>query len=768
MKTIRSVAVLGAGTMGTQIAALIANSGVPVRLLDITRDDAFQGITRARCLKPDPAFTPETWRFISPGSFDVDLARAGACDWVIEAIVEKRDAKQSLLTRVDAVRQPDTLVTSNTSALSVTDLANGRSDGFRRNWCGTHFFNPPRYLPLLELVPTPDTERVALDRLSRFCDQRLGKSVVVARDRPGFIANRIGLYSAARILREIALGRATVEEVDAITGPAIGRPKSATCRTLDLAGLDIVSRVMADLRQRLPDSHEQNTLILPPFVQRLIAAGAFGEKTGHGMYRRGRAADGSALIEVVDPTTLEYRATCTPRLLSLESVRTVSDVRARLRALFSANDGVGAFLRTTLGPTLVYAAAVAPEIAESIDDVDRVMRWGFGWELGPFEIIDALGVREVLAAAREADPVLMIEGPPRLLRTLIKSTPMRLRSGPLPPAGADLLILQSARARSAVVATSEGASLVDLGDGVLTVEFHSKMNTLGAGAIQMIERGISEAAERFVALVIGNEGPHFSTGADLALVLTAAQQKDWDAIDRMVRALQTATMRLRYADVPVVVGAAGLTLGGGVELILHAHRVQAAAETYLGLVETGVGLIPAGGGTKEMLARAVERASGANPMQCVQRAFETIAFGTVSTSAADGYRLGLLPEMASISMNRERLMSDAKRAALAAAADGYRAPAPRSAIPVGGDCTYAPLALGVHLAWRAGRISDHDAKIGRALATVMAGGRLPHATTVTEQHLLDLEREAFLSLVAEPLTQDRIAHTLTTGTPLRN
>lgn len=760
--------------MGAQIAAMAANAGVPVLLLDQTRQAARQGLTQARQMKPDPAFTAETWARVTPGSFDEDLTQAGACDWIIEAVVEDAAVKRGLLGRVDLVRRPETLVTSNTSALSIASLAEGRSDGFRTHWLGTHFFNPPRYLPLLELVPTADTAQVAVDRVSAFCDHHLGKSVVIARDTPGFIANHLGLYGAARILAEIDAGRITIEEADALTGAVIGRPKSATCRTLDLTGLDVVARVAADLRERLTDAQVGRVLTLPSFVTRLVAAGALGEKAGRGFYQRVRLADGRSRVDVLDPATLAYREFRTPHLESLTATRAISDTGARIRTLFNGADRAGTFLRATLAPTLVYAARVAPDLAASIDDIDRVMRWGFGWELGPFETIDAIGARDVVQAAFAADPQLMAAGVPPLLQPLValENTSGRgreqFRSGRVPPAAADLLILRSAKDRTATVATSEGASLVDLGDGVLAVEFHSKLNTLGRDAVEMLERGVAEAEARFAALVVGNEAPNFSAGADLTLVLEAAGRKDWDAIDSMVRALQSATMRLRYAAVPVVAAPAGLTLGGGVEITLHAHRAQAAAESYLGLVETGVGLIPAGGGTKEMLARAVERAAGTDPTPHVQRAFETIAFGTVSGSAADARRLGLLSPSDGITMNRERLMSDAKTVALAAVSAGYVAPMPRRTMAVGGDGIYAPLALAVHLAWRAGRISQHDAVIGRALATVMAGGRMPHSTTVTEQHLLDLEREAFLGLVAQARTQDRIRHTLETGTPLRN
>ena len=769
MSPIRSVAVLGAGTMGAQIAAHIANAGVPVLLLDLTADAARQGIERARRLKPDPAFTADTWALVTAGGFDTDLARVAECDWIIEAVVEQIEIKQALLARVDEARRPGSAVTSNTSGISIAALAQARSDDFRRHWFGTHFFNPPRHLHLLEVIPAAETEHAVVSRISRFCDVQLGKGVIVAKDSPGFIGNHVGLYGLARMLERVSAGLCTIEEADAITGQAIGRPKSATFRTMDLAGLDIVSHVVADFQRRLPDPHAQRVFVLPPFVQTLVERGAIGEKAGRGFYRRSRRPDGSSEIEVLDIGTLEYRALRTPRLATLDAARAIEDVSVRVRTLFNGRDAVGAFLRATLAPTLVYAARITGGIADSIDDVDRAMRWGFGWELGPYELMDAIGVREVVDAAAEADPDVLAGGVPGPMQTLLDSGRNRFRDGLVPPAAPDLQILRSARDRSAVIATNPGASLVDLGDGAIAVEFHSKMNALGADAMAMLQRGVAEAEAHFAALVVGNDAPNFSAGANLMLLLLEAQEENWDEIDLMIRTFQHTTMALRHAAVPVVMAPAGLALGGGAEITLHGHRVQAAAESYIGLVEAGVGLIPAGGGTKEMLARAVEAAPpGVDRLPYVQRAFETIAFGKVSTSAADARRLGFLSPADGVTMNRERLMADAKAAALAAAHRGYQATLPRQCIAVGGDTVYAPLALGVHLAWRAGRISDHDAVIGRALATIMAGGRGPHATTVSDAHLLDLEREAFLRLLSEPKTQARIHHMLTTGKALRN
>jgi len=766
---IRSAAVLGAGVMGAQIAAHFANAGVPVLLLDLTEDAATQGLKRARTLSPDPFFMPDTWRLVDTSSFEKGLPRLAAADWVIEAVVERLDVKRELLAKVDAVRASDAVVSSNTSGIPIAALAQGRSESFRRHWLGTHFFNPPRYLRLLEVIPTADTDPGVVDHVSRFADHRLGKGVVVAKDSPNFIGNHLALYEVSRILDLVATGAYSIEEVDAITGPAIGRPKSATFRTLDLAGIDVLSHVVTNLRERLGDQHEFNSAFaVPAFVQRMLAAGLTGEKAGQGFYKRVKGADGQTQILVIDPASLEYRVQRPPSLGALAAADTITELGPRVQRLFAASDRTGQFLRHVLAPTIAYAAKIAPAVAHSPDDVDRVMQWGFAWERGPFELMDAIGAREVAEAARSADPVVFAGGTPSLLQAAIDSGRNTLRTGLVPPAASDLQILRSAKDRERVVKKNTGASLVDLGDGVLAVEFHSKMNAIGGDAVAMLRQGAEEAARNFAALVVGNDAPHFSAGANLMLVLLEAQDENWDELDQMVRGFQQTTTRLRCCDVPVVVAPAGLTLGGACELALHADRVQAAAETYMGLVEVGVGLIPAGGGTKEMVARAAERAAGGDLMPPLQHAFEAIGLGKTSASGPDAVRLGYLRSVDGITMNRERLMADAKQKALQRVKDGYQPPRLRAAIPVGGDTVLAPMKLGVHLAWRAGRISDHDALIGRTLATVMAGGALPHATAVSEAHLLDLEREAFLSLLGEPRTQLRIQHTLKTGKPLRN
>jgi 3-hydroxyacyl-CoA dehydrogenase len=716
---LKSAAVLGAGTMGAQVAAHLANAGVGTLLLDVTRDAARDGLARARQLRPDPFFTPSTHTLIRTGGFDEDLADIAQCDWTIEAIVERLDLKQSLFERLEPHRRANAVVSSNTSGIPIGALAEGRSEGFRRHFLGTHFFNPPRYLRLLEIIPTPDTDAAVVEAISAFAERRLGKGVVIAKDTPNFIANHLGLHGVMLIFRALATGEFTIEEIDAMTGPAIGRPKSATFRTMDIAGIDVLAHVARNLSERLSTAEDRAMFQVPPLVEAMVARGWIGAKSGQGFYRK--TATGEILT--LNPTTMEYRAKEAVHLPALDAARSIPDVGVRVQKLLDGNDKVGQFLRATLTPSLDYAERIAPMVARSPADVDRAMRWGFGWELGPFE-----------------------------LRGLSTETPSALRA-----AKATHLVRRNA-----------GATLVDLGDGVLCVEFHSKMNAIGGDTIEMLHAGVREAATNFSALVVANDAVNFSAGANLMLLLLEAQEGNWDEVDMMIRAFQGATMALKHSDVPVVAAPAGLALGGGCEIVLHADGVQAAAEAYIGLVEVGVGLIPAGGGTKEMLARAMDAApEGADVLPFVQRVFETIGFGKVSTSAADARRLGYIRDADGISMNRDLLVGDAKAVALARV-QGYVPAQPRRAIRVGGEGVLAALKLGVHLAWRAGRITDHDALIGRKLAWILAGGNAAAATTLTEQQLLDLEREAFLSLCGEPKTQERIAHTLKTGKQLRN
>ena len=769
--------------MGAQIAAHFANAGLPVLLLDVSPKAAADGRDRLRTLKPDPLFTPDTIGLIRTAGFEA-LNAAAAADWIVEAVVEDLSIKQELLAKLEPHLGADTIVSSNTSGIPLASIDEGRSDAFRRRWLGTHFFNPPRYLRLVEVIPTSETDPDVTGRLVEFLDHRLGKGIVVARDTPGFIANRIGISGALRLIEAVASGDYTIEEVDTITGPILGRPKSATFRTLDIAGLDVFARVSDDLSRRLASDEERRRFDTPELVRRMIAAGLLGAKTNAGFYKRAASAnasapkatpDGKSEILTLDVAKVgagfsppdigpaeagPYVPFVAPKLPGLEAASSIADLEKRLRTIFVAKDRMGALVRRALGETLLYAARVAPDVAHSIDDVDRAMRWGFGWELGPFQTWDAIGIKTVLETCGVSEP-------PPIVRDLLAAGRTRFRDEPLSPQPG-LLILRSVKERTTVVKTNAGASLVDLGDGVLCVEFHSKMNALGGDAIEMLQAGVREAAANDTALVVGNDAEHFSAGANLMLLLLEAQEGNWDEVDLMVRSFQTATMALKTSAVPVVAAPAGLALGGGCEVCLHTDRVQAAAETYIGLVEVGVGLIPAGGGTKEMLLRAVDHAGAADPGEAVQSAFMTMAFARVSTSGADARRLGYLRDVDGVTMNRDRVLADAKSVALRRVREGYQPPVPRPAVPVGGADRFAVLALGVHLAHRAGRISDHDALIGRKLAWILAGGDIPHRTTVSETYLLDLEREAFLSLCGEQKTLERIGYTLKTGKTLRN
>ncbi len=512
---------------------------------------------RARALKPDPFFAADAIDRISIGGFDRDFALLGDQDWIIEAIVERLDLKQTLLEKVDAARRPGSIVSSNTSGISIAALSAGRSQDFRRHWLGTHFFNPPRYLPLVEIIPTPDTDPAVVTTVQEFAHRRLGKNLVVAKDTPNFIANHVALYGLIRLFEQLATGRYTVEEIDAITGPILGRPKSATCRTADVVGLDVLAHVANNLTERMPD--KADAFRLPEFVEDMLRRGWIGEKIGRGFYERRKGARGESEIYALDPGSMTYRPPQKPQLPALEAARAIDDVRERVRTLFQGRDRVGELLRATLAPALVYTATITPEIAFSKDDVDRVMRWGFGWELGPFELWDALGIREGLAATPVAPGIRtsasMPDGgiaTPPLVQELFDQGRDRFRDGPLPPAAPEFEILRSAKDRQKVVKRNAGASLVDLGDGVLAVEFHSKMNAIGGDTLEMLRAGVKEAGRNFAALVVGNDAPNFSAGANLMLLLLESQEENWEEIDLMIRAFQGATLGLRYSDVPVV------------------------------------------------------------------------------------------------------------------------------------------------------------------------------------------------------------------------
>ncbi len=806
-RPIEKAAVLGAGTMGARIAAHLANAGIPCYLLDIVppelnADEKRKGLTlekpavrnrlvmagldAAKKSRPAAFFTPETARLITPGNFDDNLAWCAEADWIIEAVAENLEIKRKLFERVDAVRKPGTIVTSNTSGLPIRLIAEGRSEDFQQHWAGTHFFNPPRYMKLAELIPGPKTLPAVLEALAEICDVRLGKGVVVAKDTPNFIANRIGTFSMLNAIQQMIALEMTIEEVDACTGPAVGWPKSATFRTADIVGLDVLDHVIRNIYGSIPEDESREMFRVPPLVEEMMKRGWLGEKTGGGFYKRVKGAGGESEILTLDWQKMEYRPQQKAKFGSIEAGKAVEDTRERLGLLVGpalagqTGDKANRFLWTCLSEMCLYAARRAPEIAHTVVDLDHAMQWGFGWEMGPFEIWDAIGV-ERMAKALERDGKQM---PPLVVKVL--ASPKQsfyesekgsaryfdMATGALAPAKgpAGILILKSLKDRTPVVQENSGASLIDLGDSVLCCEFHAKMNAIGGDITAMIQSGVARLETEFEAMVIGNQAPNFSAGANLMLLLMTAQEGEWDDIHLAVRQFQRMNMAIKYAPRPVVSAPQGMALGGGCEINLHAARIHATAEAYIGLVEVGVGLIPGGGGTKEMLIRANEHAAGGDGLDlthALRPIFENIATAKVSTSAEEARSLGYLRPSDLIAMNRDRQMADAKQTALAMVRAGYHPPAPAE-VRVLGEEFFALAKLAVHMMIRGEYATEFDGVVTRKLAYILAGGGITAAQSVPEQYILDLEREAFVSLCGERKTQERIAHTLKTGKPLRN
>jgi 3-hydroxyacyl-CoA dehydrogenase len=805
-RRIEKAVVLGAGTMGSRIAAHFANAGLPCILLDIVPPNlpagaataernkiVRAGLEAAKKSKPAAFFTSALAERVAIGNFEDDLARCAEADWIIEVVAENLEIKRSLLSRVAQYRKPGAIVTTNTSGLPVHLIAEDMSEEFQQHWAGTHFFNPPRYLKLVEVIPGPKTSPEVLETLGDFCDRRLGKGVVIAKDTPNFIANRIGTFSMLNALRLMGTLGMTVEEVDACTGPAIGQPKSATFRTADIVGIDVLVHVVKNIYESVPNDESRETYRVPVLVEEMVRRGWLGDKTGQGFYKRVKG-DGEREILTLDEHTMEYRPRQKARFASIENGKTIEDTRQRLRALLGPilegqkGDKAQQFLWGSISETCLYAARRVPEISDSVADVDRAMRWGFGWELGPFEVIDAIGVKAFADQVRKEGRAL-----PAAIEKLVASgrsafyesakgatTVFDLASATAKvvdvPSG--VLLLKSLKDAGREVERNSGASLIDLGDGVVCCEFHVKMNAIGADLIAMMHKGLKRLATDFDAMVIANDAVNFSVGANLMLVLVAAQEQEWDEIHMAVKQFQNVNLALKYAAKPVVAAPQGMALGGGCEISLHATRIQAAAEAYIGLVETGVGLIPGGGGSKEMLIRANERAASGEDLDlfhALRPIFETVAMAKVGTSAEESRELGFLRREDGISMNRDRLVADAKEVALALFRGGYQPAAANwqegaqsTQIKVLGEQFLATAKMGVHLLMRGGYASEYDAHVARKLANILAGGPLSASQTVSEQYVLDLEREAFVSLCGEKKTQERIAHTLKTGKPLRN
>ncbi len=787
---IGKAAVLGAGTMGAGIAAHLSNAGIQTLLLDIAprEEDAKDKnqivkslFEAAKKLKPAPFMLAGNTNLIELGNFEEDLHKIKDCDFVIEAVVENLEIKHKLFAEVEKHRKPGAVIASNTSGIPIESIAEPFSEDFKKHFVGIHFFNPPRYMKLVEVIPTKDTDGEIACKISGFLDQRLGKGVVPAKDRPNFIANRIGVFSMMATIKEMVEMGLTPTEVDQITGKAIGHASSATFRTSDLVGLDVTAHVVNNLYPAIPDDEDREVFQMPELIKTLLDKKILGDKTGGGFFKKSKDAEGKRVILELDLNTFEYKPQEKTKFPSLDAAKQIEDLPARIKTLVWGKDKVGEFLWKTSSRISRYAANRIPEIADTIVEIDNAIKWGFGWEIGVFEAWDAIGVRESVEQMKEegqpipenvqkmldsgAETFYKYENGTKSFYDLVNGGYKEI------PERQGVIVLKSVKDRTGVIKKNSAASLIDIGDGVACLEFHSKMNSLGGDTIQMLKYAVDEVEKNHVGLVIGNQGGNFSAGANIMMILLAAQEEEWDDIDLGVRQLQKAVMRLRYSAKPVVTAPYGLTLGGGCEITMHGDKVRAAGETYIGLVEVGVGLIPAGGGTKELTMRAMDKAKNtpdADPLAFLKKTFETIAMAKVATSAQEAKSFGILRDSDAISMNGDRLIADAKQEVLALSETGYVQPVERTDIFVMGLQAQAAIKLALHMMRQGEFISDHDQLIGKKLAKIMSGGDLNHSTYVSEQYLLDLEREAFLSLCGERKTQERIAAMLKTGKPLRN
>jgi 3-hydroxyacyl-CoA dehydrogenase len=816
MKRINKVAILGAGTMGARIAAHFANAGVPSYLLDIIPPDAdaparnkmaAAGLDAAKKAKPAAFMDASLARLVTVGNFEDDLKKLADVDWIIEAVVENLEIKRILLKKVEAIRKPGTIITTNTSGLPVGKIAEGFSDDFRRAWFGTHFFNPPRYMRLLEIIPTNEADFGAIDAVSHFCDVQLGKGVVMAKDTPNFIGNRIGTFSVLNVMRLMQQMDMTIEDVDALSGHAVGWPRSATFRTIDLVGLDILGHVVSNMTANVHD--ERSELKLPDFFTQMLQKKWLGDKTKGGFYKKTKGGEGGDDERMgIDWKTLEYRPRQKPKFAALDMAKNIEDTGARLRMLLGldggkpAKDKAADFLWASLSDLWTYSANRVPEISDSIVEIDRAMKLGFNWELGPFELWDAAGVEATVERMKkDGKPVaanvekVLAAGQKSWYADDAKTACGRkyweIGAGKFEPVQvpAGVWSVTVAKKSNGVVKKNSGASLVDLGDGVACIEFHSKMNSLGADIIGLISQTLKPGGpgDAFDAFVITNDATNFSVGANLMLLLMSVQEEEWDEVDLVIRQFQGMTQAIKFSPKPVVSAPFGLCLGGGTEISLHAVARQPHAELYTGLVEVGVGLLPGGGGCKEMLLRAVDAAAASRGgaaalsgsqkdalagsvemMEAMKKAFETIATAKVATSAHEARGLGFLNDSDRITMNRERVLSDAKARALELVRAGYEPPVMRTDIPAPGESLLAALKMGVHLMRQGDFITDYEVKLGGKIAEVLCGGNVTPGTPVSEQYILDLEREGFKSLCGEKKTQERIQYTLKTGKTLRN
>ncbi len=797
---IRKAAVLGAGVMGSAIAAHLANVGIPSFLLDIvppelTEAEKKKGLTfqspevrnrfavmgkkKVQESKPASLYLKEDADLLTVGNFEDHLSWVSDADWVIEVVVEDLNLKRELFKKLLPFLKEGTIVSSNTSGISIQKMCEGFPADFARRFLGTHFFNPPRYMKLLEIIPIPATSKDVVETMAYVGERILGKGIVYAKDTPNFIGNRVGAFSGAMTMRTMVEDGYRIEEVDQITGPAMGRPKMGTFKLGDLVGLDVMAHVSKNLYESLPAGKERDYFAPSPFIQQMIKNQWLGQKTKQGFYKKVKK-EGKEETLVLDYEKLDYRSQQKANLPSVEMGKNIDDVRERIKTLVYTPDRGGQFAWKVLKKTLLYSAEKIPEISDDIVNIDRAMKWGYNWELGPFEIWDAIGLKSsVKKMEKEGEAI-----PPLVEKALSKGNSFyekkegtisyfdlgagqfqRIEEKP------QIILLPSLKERNKIVLSNTGASLIDIGDGVACLEFHSKMNTIGADTILMMRDSLNQVREKFEALVIGNQAENFSAGANLMLVLFEIQDENWDTIEDAVKALQDTLMAIKYFEKPVVAAPFGLTLGGGCEVCLHSSRVQAAAETYIGFVEPGVGLIPAGGGTKEMLLRCMEAIpSGvdADLLPFVRKAFETVAMAKVATSAKEAQKLGHIRSTDRITINRDHLIHDAKTTVLDLVREGYRPPRPQKNIKVLGEKGYALMQAMLIFMREGGYISEYDEHVSKKIARIMSGGDLPDGTEVTEQYLLDLEREAFVSLCGERKTQERIEYMLKKGKPLRN
>jgi len=798
-RSIKKVAILGSGIMGSRIAGHFANIGVEALLLDIVPrelddQEKAKGLTledkvvRNRIVngawqstlksKPAALYNKEFAKRVTLGNFEDNMKDIADCDWVIEVVVENLDIKKIVFEQVEKYRTPGTLISSNTSGIPIHLMLDGRSDDFKKYFSGTHFFNPPRYLELLEIIPTPSSDPEMIDFLMNYGDKFLGKRTVLCKDTPAFIANRVGIFSIMKVVETMKKLGMNVDEVDKLTGPVLGRPKSATFRTSDVVGLDTLIKVANNLYEGLVDDEARELFKLPEVISKLEEKQWLGDKTKQGFYKKTKDEKGKTVILTLDLETMEYKPKQKIKFATLEMTKPIDNLQERFRMLFSGKDKAGEFYRDSFFGLFQYVSNRIPEIADELYKIDDAVSAGFGWEIGPFQYWDAVGVKKTVAKMEEAgykpnqwiydmlesgaESFYKVENGKRTYYD-IPSKSYKSIAGT-----EDMLVLDNLR-KSNVVWGNSGATIFDLGDGVLGLEFHTKMNTLGGEVVEGINKAITMAEESYTGLVIGNQGAQFSAGANLGMVFMHAIEQEYDELNFMIKHFQDTMMRVRYSSIPVVVAPHGLTLGGGCEMALHADKVQAAAETYIGLVEVGVGLIPAGGGTKEFTKRVADSfATGDVELNDMQNAFMNIAMAKVATSAYEAFDMNIFQRGDSVSVNKHRQIADAKAAVLELAADGYTKPIQDKHIKVQGKTGLALVAAGVNGMRMGNYISDHDLKIANKIAWVMCGGDLSYPQEVSEQYLLDLEREAFLSLCAEPKTLERIQSILTSGKPLRN